>query len=281
MTGDNQWLSTTRSIPYWTTSVFSSAWVTWFWFTNRSLVQLPLSASYHSTAEHWTIELPSELSYEWISWILSLSHITTDGQSVSKSWYRVPSGAYDQIFITVWQLRSCLLWGALSDKRTGLSFLHSAGPCQCSLSRVRVLWYSRPYFTVSDLSLPFSSPPTTRRIPWIQSQSHIATDGQSVTKSWCRAPFGARDEIFITVWQLRSCFCEALSLTRGRVCLLYMLLALASAADGLPSSFAIPAFRRCLPNRCLANGHIRHSIYVCIRVCVFLDRDNLFCFIDM
>jgi hypothetical protein len=50
-----------------------------------------------------------------------------------------------------------------------------------------------------------------------RSQSHIATDGQSVNKSWCRA-----------VWHLRSCFCGAPSLTRRRVCLLYMLLALAS-----------------------------------------------------
>jgi hypothetical protein len=35
---------------------------------------------------------------------------------------------------------------------------------QLSLSRVRVPWDSRPYFTVSDLRLPFSSPPTTRRV---------------------------------------------------------------------------------------------------------------------
>jgi hypothetical protein len=46
--------------------------------------------------------------------------------------------------------------------------------------------------------------------------------------SWCRAPSGAHDQIFITLWQLRSCFYGAPSLTRGRVCLLYMLLALAS-----------------------------------------------------
>jgi hypothetical protein len=37
------------------------------------------------------------------------------------------------------------------------------------------------------------------------------------------------EQIFITVWQLRSCFCGESSLTWGRVCLLYMLLALASA----------------------------------------------------
>jgi hypothetical protein len=42
-------------------------------------------------------------------------------------------------------------------------------------------------------------------------------------------PFGAYDQIFITVWQLRSCPCGTPSLTRGRVCHLYVLLALASA----------------------------------------------------
>jgi hypothetical protein len=41
-------------------------------------------------------------------------------------------------------------------------------------------------------------------------------------------PSGAYGQIFITVRQLRSCFCGALSLTRERVCLLYMLLVLAS-----------------------------------------------------
>jgi hypothetical protein len=44
---------------------------------------------------------------------------------------------------------------------------------------------------------------------------------------------GSRPDIFINVtvhyWQLRSCFCGAPSLTRGRVCLLYKLLALARA----------------------------------------------------
>jgi hypothetical protein len=56
------------------------------------------------------------------------------------------------------------LWGALSDENTGLSFVYAAGPCQRSLSLVRVPWYSRPYFTVSHLRLPFSLPPTTRRV---------------------------------------------------------------------------------------------------------------------
>jgi hypothetical protein len=54
--------------------------------------------------------------------------------------------------------------GALFDERTGLSFVYDAGPRQSSLSRVQVPWDSWPYFTLSDLRLPFSSPPTTRRV---------------------------------------------------------------------------------------------------------------------
>jgi hypothetical protein len=57
-----------------------------------------------------------------------------------------------------------VLWGALSDERTGLSFVYAAGPRQRSLSRVRVHWNSWPNFTVSNLRFPFSSPPTTRRV---------------------------------------------------------------------------------------------------------------------
>jgi hypothetical protein len=52
-------------------------------------------------------------------------------------------------------------WGALSDERTGLSFVCAAGPCQRSVSRVLVPWDLRPYFI---LRLPLSSIPTTRRV---------------------------------------------------------------------------------------------------------------------
>jgi hypothetical protein len=137
-----------------------------------------------------------------------------------------------------------LIWGALSDERTGLSVTIAAGPRHRSHFRVPVPWDSWPYFTLSDMRLPFSSPPARRatvevfdtasiRGNWLdssqsQSQSHIATDDQSISKSWCLAPSGAHDQIFITLWQLLSWFVGAPSLTRGRVCLLYMLLALVS-----------------------------------------------------
>jgi hypothetical protein len=58
----------------------------------------------------------------------------------------------------------------------------------------------------------------TPSINWtVQSQSHIATDG----KSWCRAPSRAHDQKFITVWQLRTSFCGAPSLTWGWVCFFF------------------------------------------------------------
>jgi hypothetical protein len=88
----------------------------------------------------------------------------------------------------------------------------------------------------------FSSPPTTRRATvgvfdpsstwgtasYCQSRSHIATDSQSISKYWCRAPSGAHDQIFDTLWQLRLFFFGMPFLMRGWICLLYMLLALAS-----------------------------------------------------
>jgi hypothetical protein len=89
----------------------------------------------------------------------SESHVTTVDQSASLSGNK----AYDQIHITVRQLRVC--WcGVLSLTRgRGLSFTMAAEPRQRSHSRVRVPWDSWPYFTASDSRLPFSSPPTTRR----------------------------------------------------------------------------------------------------------------------
>jgi hypothetical protein len=79
------------------------------------------------------------------------------------------------------------------------------------------------HWNYSDFQLNYST------IPLYSSQNRIVTDGQSVSKSWCGATSGAHDQIFLTQWQLRSCSCAAPSLTRGRVCLLYMLLVLASA----------------------------------------------------
>jgi hypothetical protein len=111
---------------------------------------------------------PPLRSWQLLSWSsqvkVGVTLQLTVSQSVSKSWCRALSGAHDQIFITVWQLRFCFCGVPSLTRALGLSFVHVASPCQHSLSQVLVPWYSRPYFTVSDMRLPFSSPPTTRRV---------------------------------------------------------------------------------------------------------------------
>jgi hypothetical protein len=90
-------------------------------------------------------------------------YVTTDGQSASLSWNKAPVWGLRPDFYYCQTVAGLLMWGAVSDERTGLSFTIAAGPRQRSHSRVRVPWDSRPHFSVSDSRLPFSSPPTTRR----------------------------------------------------------------------------------------------------------------------
>jgi hypothetical protein len=85
-----------------------------------------------------------------------------DGQSASLSWNKVPILGLRPDFYYCQTVVVSLMWGALSNERTGLSFKIAAGPRQRSHSRVRVPWDSRPYFALLDSRLPFSSPPTTR-----------------------------------------------------------------------------------------------------------------------
>jgi hypothetical protein len=88
----------------------------------------------------------------------------TDGQSASLSWNKTPIWGLRPDFYYRRTVAGLVMWGALSDGRTGLSFTIAACPCQRSHSLVRAPLDSRPYFTVSDLRLPISSPPTTRRV---------------------------------------------------------------------------------------------------------------------
>jgi hypothetical protein len=88
----------------------------------------------------------------------------TDGQSASLSCKKAPIWGLRPDFYYSQTVADLLNWGALSDEMTGLSITTTAGPLQRSHSWVRVPWDSRPYFTVSDSRLPFSSSPTNRRV---------------------------------------------------------------------------------------------------------------------
>jgi hypothetical protein len=80
-------------------------WLTWFWFTNWSLLQLPLSAGYYSTGEHSALEL----SYDWMVEPRELNCCLTLLESSlmlrpKVSWpvylgIKHPSGAYDGILV--------------------------------------------------------------------------------------------------------------------------------------------------------------------------------------
>jgi hypothetical protein len=80
-----------------------------------------------------------------------------------------PSGAYDQIFFP-FGIRntsdSYVLYsvGRPLWREDGSVFGMCRWPLPAQSFSVLVLWDLRPYFTVSDLRLPFSSPPTTRRV---------------------------------------------------------------------------------------------------------------------
>jgi hypothetical protein len=79
-TAHNQWLTKTRSIPYWTISVFFLVflllWLVWFWFTNYSFL-----------VYEW------RLTYEWLpnEWIQSSSLLPATSQH-GHSWRRAPLG---------------------------------------------------------------------------------------------------------------------------------------------------------------------------------------------
>jgi hypothetical protein len=77
-------------------------------------------------------------AYELTSECESESYITTDGQSASLSWDKAPIWGLGPDFYYCQTVAGFLMWGALSDERTGMSFTIAAGPRQLIHFRVPV-----------------------------------------------------------------------------------------------------------------------------------------------
>jgi hypothetical protein len=129
----NLWLLKTRSIPYWTTSVFSSA-VTHLVLIYESVTYsayVVLWLTLHSwTMNPVTIELTTA---EWV-WVLCYDRRSV-GQSVLESSTLLGLTSRSLLLSDICGF---FIWGVLSDERTGLSFTIAAGPRQRSNFRVRV-----------------------------------------------------------------------------------------------------------------------------------------------
>jgi hypothetical protein len=135
-------------------------WVYWHLFTitvnnNSSHIELLLNDVCLTSLSEESLTAVWISGWSLVSRIESESYVTTDGQSASLSCSKAPIWGLRADF-HYWETVAVLLMrGALSDERTGLSFIIAADPRQLSHSRVRVPWDSRPYFTVSDLRLLF------------------------------------------------------------------------------------------------------------------------------
>jgi hypothetical protein len=68
----------------------------------------------------------------------SESYVTTDGQSARLSWNKTPIWGLRPDLNYCLTVAGLLIWGTLSDERTGLSFAIATGPRQCSHFLVRV-----------------------------------------------------------------------------------------------------------------------------------------------
>jgi hypothetical protein len=116
-----------------------------------------------------------------------------------------------------WTSKSKLLY----DWRfTANQFVLASGPLRPT---------TRDFFQLKSCdNSPYVTSSLTRRWVYLfmntlMSKSKSHCDWRSVSQPvslGVEPPSGAHDQIFITVWQLQSCYCGAPSLMRGRVCLL-------------------------------------------------------------
>jgi len=127
----------------------------------------------------------------------SPTHFTTGGQSVGSPWCWALLGLMTRI-CHIWLLQyesSCGV--VLSGERAGLSVI-GLGLCQVN-TYLHVTVSRFTTFLCTICTWPLLLQEATRF-----KSSHITVDGQSNSLSWCRAPSGAHDQIYVKVTRLGS-----------------------------------------------------------------------------
>jgi hypothetical protein len=128
---------------------------------SQSIIALPLIYPLHESLGQAPFSLLFSIVFPVLLVLLRIcrteyeSYVTTDGQSVSLSWNKSSIWGLRPDFYYCQTVVGLLMWGVLSDERTGLSLTVAAGPRKRSHSGIRVPWDSPPYFTVSDWDLSF------------------------------------------------------------------------------------------------------------------------------
>jgi hypothetical protein len=80
---------------------------------------------YCSVFMHWrcnVLNCRCLILYQYLHIVQSQSFVTTDGQSASLSWYKAPTWGLRPDLYFCQTVGGLLMWGVLSDERTGLSF---------------------------------------------------------------------------------------------------------------------------------------------------------------
>jgi hypothetical protein len=135
----------------------------------------------------------------------------TDGQSASLSCNKAPIWGLRPGFYYCQTVAGLLMWGAVLKREPvcRLQLLQALGSevilgsesCgtheHISLSQIPDFPFRR-LLRLAGLRWRYSTPPPHGDLT-AQSQSHVATDGQSINKSWFRARSGTHDQIFITL----------------------------------------------------------------------------------
>jgi hypothetical protein len=229
-------------------------WLTWFWFTTRSLLL------------HEWIRRTNHLRMNTLS--QSQSYITTDGQSASLSCNKAP----------IWGLRPNLYY-CMTVAGLLIWALSLTGGWVC---RLQLLLAFASAVTLGSESLGTRDHillSQIRDFPGALSLSLNLILRPTVSRPVCleiKHPSGADEEIFVTVIQLRVCWHGAVSLTRGRICRLQLQLALASAVI-----FGFESVGTCDHNLPYNFGNISHHLqqflYHClpIRSCGSVPSDPL------